>query len=105
MVGPMPAIKVTSETSLSPKECFSRITKMFETDADIKKLDSGFKCNFDEKSLSGTAEGKQFKANMKVVPANQGSSVEILVDLPFHLALVKGMVQSTLEKKLHKALA
>lgn len=102
---PMPAIKITAETSLPPNECFTRVTKMFENDADLKKLDSKFVCRFDEKSLSGTAEGKLFKANMKILAAAQGSAVEIQVDLPFHLALVKGMVQKTLEKKLSSALA
>lgn len=101
----MPAIKVSSGTSLSPSECFDRIAKMFENDADLKKLDPKLKCSFDSKSLSGTAEGSQFTAKMKVTPAQEGSSVEIQVDLPFHLALVKGMVQKTLEKKLSSALA
>jgi hypothetical protein len=101
----MPAIKLTTETSLSPQECFSRIAKLFESDKDIRKLDSHFTCKFDEKSLSGTAEGKQFKAQMQVVPAKQGSSVQVEVNLAFLLTPLKGMVQKTLEKKLNAVLA
>ncbi len=101
----MPAIKVSSETKLSPKECFDRISNLFENDKDLRKLDPQLKCTFDEKSLSGTAQGSQFKAQMQVQPSKEGSSVEINVDLPFHLALVKGMVQKTLEKKLTSVLA
>jgi hypothetical protein len=101
----MPAIKLTSETSLSPQECFSRIAKMFESDKELRKLDPQFKCQFDEKSLSGTAEGKQFKAQLLVQPISTGSAVQIEVTLPFHLGLVKGLVQKTLEKKLSAVLA
>ena len=90
---------------MSPKECFARISNLFENDKELKKLDPELKCNFDPKSLSGTAHGKQFKAEMQVQPSQMGSSVEIKVDLPFHLTLVKGMVQKTLEKKLSSALA
>jgi hypothetical protein len=56
--------------------------------------------------LSGTAKGSKFTANMKVVSQAQGSSlVTIDVDLPLLLTPVKGLVQSTLEKKLKAALA
>ena len=101
----MPTIKVSAETRLSPKESFERVSRLFENDKELRKLDSELKCNFDPSSLSGTAQGKQFKAEMNVRPSAQGSSVELKVDLPFHLSLVKGMVQKTLEKKLSSALA
>lgn len=78
---------------------------MFENDRDLKKLDPGFQCSFDRAKLNGTAEGQQFKAKMSVSGSGQQSSVHIEVELPFHLALVKGMVQKTLEKKLAAALA
>jgi hypothetical protein len=42
---------------------------------------------------------------MKVKEHQAGSQVEIIVDLPLHLALVKGMVEKTLKKKLEEALS
>lgn len=101
----MPSVKVTSSSNLAPAECFSRVTKMFETDQDLRKLDPHFNCKFDAQGLKGTAEGKQFKATMNVLPSGAGSNVEIVVDLPLLLSPVKGMVQKTLEKKLASALS
>lgn len=100
----MPSVKVSAQTNLPPQECFGRVTQMLEKDAELRKLDPKYSCNFDSGSLSGTAEGSQFKAKMKVLPQGTGSEVEIQVELPFHLALVKGLVQKTLEKKLNSSL-
>jgi hypothetical protein len=46
-----------------------------------------------------------FKAKINVKEAGGGSNIQITVDLPLSLALMKGMVQKTLEKKLEEALA
>jgi hypothetical protein len=96
----MPTVKLAHQSDLSPTECFSRVSKLFETDVQLRGFDPHFKCEFDHQAHTGTAVGKQFKARMKVQPAAQGSTLELEVDLPFHLGLVKGMVQKTLEKKL-----
>lgn len=101
----MPSIKIAKSTVLSPQECYNRVTKMFETDKDLQKLDPKYKCEFDAKSLSGNADGSQFKAKMLVKPDKNGAQLTVDVELPFHLALVKGMVQKTLEKKLDQALS
>jgi hypothetical protein len=68
-------------------------------------LDPSYKAEFDAQTLSGSAKGSMFKANMNVKEAADGSKVELVVDLPFHLALVKGMVEKTLSKKLEEVLA
>ncbi len=78
---------------------------MLSNDKDLRKLDSKYKCEFNDKDLTGVADGSMFKAKMNIQAAGAGSKVEITVDLPFHLALVKGMVESTLKKKLEEALA
>ncbi len=100
----MPSVKISSQTPLSAQECYKRVSEMLANDGDLKKLDPKYACQFDEKTLSGRAEGSQFKATLKVSPQGPGSEVEIVVELPFHLALVKGLVQKTLEKKLNSAL-
>lgn len=100
----MPAIKVSSQTNLAPEECFKKIAAFFESDADLRRLDAGYKCQFDAKSMTGTATGSQFKAKLAVKPDAAGSVVSVEVDLPFHLSLLKGMVQKTLEKKLSAVL-
>lgn len=101
----MPSLKIAKETPLSAKDSFQRITQLLESDKDLRKLDSKYKCEFDASSLSGRADGAHFKAQMKVTAAGSGSHVEVSVELPFHLALVKGMVEKTLSKKLDEALS
>jgi hypothetical protein len=100
----MPKVIVKKETSMDAEETFLKISKMLSEDGHLKKLDPKYICKFDENSKSGTAQGAQFKAEMSVKSTTKGSSVEIVVDLPFHLTLVKGVVESTLKKKVEEAL-
>jgi hypothetical protein len=102
--GGMPKLTVTRETSLSSQEAFEKITHLLENDKELNKLDPGYKCDFDSGSLSGTAVGKQFKAKMHIKDKGSGSEVELLVDLPMTLTLVKGLVKSTLQKKVDAVL-
>ena len=101
----MPSLKITKETLLSTTDSFQRITKLLESDKDLRKLDSKYQTQFDASSLSGSANGQHFKAQMKITARGEGSHVEVSVELPFHLALVKGMVEKTLSKKLDEALS
>lgn len=101
----MPSLKIEKDSSLSAQDSYQRITQLLENDRDLRKLDAKYKCQFDPNSLSGSADGQHFKAKMKIVSNGSGSRVEVAVDLPFHLALIKGMVEKTLSKKLDEALA
>ena len=101
---PMPKVSVIKETQKSSKEAFSLVRGFLDNDRDLKKLDPAYACTFDESNLSGTATGKMFKAHMTVKSAGSGSKVEIVVDLPLALALAKGVVQKTLQKKLDETL-
>jgi hypothetical protein len=101
----MPSIKVEKQSKLTADDSFKRISDLLSNDRDLRKLDSKYKCEFNAKDLSGVADGSMFKAKMKVREHQAGSQVEIIVDLPLHLALVKGMVEKTLQKKLEEALS
>lgn len=101
----MPSIKVEKQSPLSADDSFKRVSNLLSNDKDLRKLDASYKCEFNSKDLSGKADGSMFKAKMNVKESGGGSKVEITVDLPFHLALVKGMVEKTLQKKLEEALA
>ncbi|MGE0526158.1 MAG: hypothetical protein AB7G93_20135 [Bdellovibrionales bacterium] len=101
----MPSIKVEKQTSLSPGDSFKRISDLLSNDKDLRKLDPKYKAEFSPETLSGSADGSMFKARMNVKDAAGGSKVEIVVDLPFHLSLVKGMVEKTLRTKLEQVLA
>lgn len=101
----MPTVKINKNCNLSPQDCFSKITAMLENDKELQKLDPGYKCNFNSDDLSGTAKGKQFKADMNVKSEGDGSALELTVDLPFHLGLVKGLVEKTLQKKVDSLLS
>ncbi len=98
--GPMPKVKVESQSKHSPQNTFEKIKSMLETDKELRKMDSSYKCTFNESQMTGTAKGGKFEANMKVAPAGDGAHVQIEVELPFLLTPVKGIVQSTLQKKL-----
>lgn len=100
----MPTLDIKYPSTKSPKESFDIFTEVLKNDKDLKKLDPQYSCSFDDNSLSGSATGSQFKAAMKVVQQGAGSEVQLKVELPFHLGLVKGMVKKTLEKKLADSL-
>ena len=102
---PMPSVKIERQTKLSAADSFKRISDLLSNDKDLRKLDPKYKADFNSSTLSGTADGSMFKAKLSVKDAGGGSKVEITVDLPFHLALAKGMVEKTLSKKLEEALA
>lgn len=77
---------------------------LLESDKDLRKLDS-YVCNFNEATFSGSAKGNKFEADMKVTPAGDGAQVQIDVSLPLMLTPVKGLVQTTLQKKIDTILA
>lgn len=101
----MPTVKLEKSTKHAPNDAFQKISGLLENDSELRKLDPKYTCDFDQKSLSGTATGSQFKANMNISPDGDGSKVSIAVELPFHLGLIKGMVSKTLDKKLDEALS
>lgn len=72
-------------------------------DKDLRKLDSNYKCQFDDGTLTGTAKGKQFEAKLKVVSGSK-TQVSLEVNLPLLLTPFKGMVETTLNKKLDSVL-
>jgi len=98
----MPKVKVLHISNKSPEECFAKIQTLFENDKDIRKLDANFTCDFDEDNLCGTANSKQFKAEMEISDHSDGAEVNLVVTLPMHLALAKGVVKTMLTKKLEK---
>jgi hypothetical protein len=101
----MPKVKAESNTNRPPQETFNKIKQMLETDRDLRKFDPNLACTFNESDMTGIAKGSQFKANMKVTSQGAGSHVEIEVELPLMLTPVKGVVQSTLQKKLDSVLS
>jgi hypothetical protein len=101
----MPKLTVKKTCSMPPEDAFSKFSEILKNDTELKKLDAAYSCQFEASDLTGVATGKMFKAKMKVAKNSAGSEVEIEVELPFALSLIKGMVQNTLQKKLDKALA
>ncbi len=101
----MPSLKIQKQCSLTAQDAFKRVSDLLSNDKDLKKLDPKYKAEFDQQTLSGTADGSMFKAKLNVKEVGSGSTLELVIELPFHLALMKGMVEKTLQKKLDETLA
>src|SRR5262245_29479446 len=99
----MPKISIEKTSSLSPEETFSKIKTFLTDDKDLRKLDSNYQCQFDEKSLTGSAKGKQFEAKLKVASGSK-TRVSLEISLPLLLTPFKGMVEKTLTHKLDSLL-
>lgn len=84
---------------------FKRISDLLSNDADLRKLDPNLKVDFDSTKRSGTATGSMFKARMNVAENDAGSQVELVVDLPMALTLMKGMIEKKLRTKMDEVLA
>jgi hypothetical protein len=102
----MPSIQLKVPTNLSAKESFERIKKVLENDSDLKKLDSSYVCQFDEKNCSGSAKGSKFSANLTVADkGSNASEVNLKVEFGLLLTPFKSMIENTLNQKIAKALA
>ncbi len=100
----MPKFKIEASSKYKPEETFQRIKTLLETDKDLRKLDT-YTCNFNPTAFSGSAKGNKFEADMKVTSVGEGAQVQIDVSLPLMLTPIKGLVQTTLQKKLDTILA
>lgn len=101
----MPTIKLEKSSKKTPQEAFAQIKNFLETDKELQKLDPKLKYDFDAAGLKGNAKGSYFEAKLNVSANADGSNVSLVVELPFHLSLMKGMVEKTLGKKVEQALA
>jgi len=94
-----------TKSNLSDAEAFERLKTVLNDDPELRKLDSSYKCNFDDAAKQGTAKGSKFEAHLNVEANGDGSDVAIEVKLPLMLSPFKSVVESTLKKKVAKALA
>lgn len=100
----MPKVKVESKSKYTATETYQKIKSLLENDKDLRRMDADYKCDFNDSGLSGCAKGGKFSANLQVTAKGEQSTVCIEVDLPLMLTPVKGVVQSTLQKKVDAAL-
>lgn len=68
-------------------------------------MDAKLTCEFQDAKKTASAKGSQFKADISVKDAAQGSLVTVVVDLPLLLSPFKGKVEDVLKRKLTKHLA
>lgn len=101
----MPKLTVQHDSALPPQEAFSKIKTFFNGDDDIRRLDPKLQCTFQDSDMTGKATGSQFKADIAIKPSSQGSTVQVIVDLPFLLSPFKGKIEDTIKRKLTKHLA
>jgi hypothetical protein len=101
----MPSIKIERQSKHNAIETFQRLRQLLDQDKELRRLDPNYKCHFETENRTGRAESKLFTASLQVKEGTGGCHIELAVELPFHLALVKGMVKKTLEKKLDETLS
>lgn len=83
---------------------FAKVQKVLEGGADLKKFDPKVDCSFDPKTKTCQIKGSQFKADLKVAPAGDGSKISVTVDLPLLLMPFKGKISESLVKMFEKHL-
>lgn len=98
----MPKLNIEKTLSVDATEAFTKLKNFLESDGDLRKMDAGYQCSFDDSQKKGEAKGKQFKASLRVEPSGRGSKVAIDVDLPFLLTPLKGTIEASLRKKLDR---
>ena len=101
----MAKIQINRTSPQSTQNAFTKIKSLFENDPDLKRIDSNYKCQFDDAACTGTAKGKMFDAQLRVSANGTGSSVDLTVTLPLMVSPLKGTIEKTLSAKLEKALA
>lgn len=101
----MPKVTIDHKSQLGAQEAFVKIKTFFETDQDIRRFDPKMHCSFNDSSMTGKANGSQFKADISVKGESTGSMIQVVVDLPLLMAPFKTKVQEVITKKLSKYLA
>lgn len=100
----MPKFTVDHDSQKPAPETFEKVKEFLLSSNDLKKYDSSINLDFDEAKMTCHIKGRQFKANMNVVPQSSGSKVSIVVDLPFLLTPFKSKVEESLTRMLSKYL-
>ncbi|MFN8792401.1 MAG: polyhydroxyalkanoic acid system family protein [Bdellovibrionales bacterium] len=83
---------------------FEKVQKVLEGGTELKKFDPNIQCDFDPTSKTCHIKGSQFKAELKVAPAGEGSKISVTVDLPLLLLPFKSKISESLSKMFDKHL-
>lgn len=100
----MPKFSIEYPTSHGVTDTYTKLKDLLEKTDAIKKYDPKAECKFNDSNQSCDLKGSQFKGDLKVVAAGQGSQVTVNIDLPFILTPLKGTIQDSLTKMLKKHL-
>ncbi len=101
----MPKINIEKMSSKSPRDSYAAIKNMLSDDPDLRNLDRSYQCQFDDASLSGRAKGQKFEATLTIAETGPQAKVQLEVQIPLMLTPFKGLIETTLTKKLEKALS
>lgn len=101
----MPKVNFEMPAPLNADQAFSKIQTFLNSDNHFKRIDPKVSATFDQSNKSCQINGSQFKADLKVTPANDKCLVAVEVDIPFALALFKGKIKEEIEKAFKKVLS
>jgi len=97
----MPKVNVETPSSHSKEKTFEIVQSLLSNDADLKKIDPNYSCEFNAANCSGKIYGSKFDAEIEI----KEQSVSMTVEIPFMLSPFKGQIKDNLEKKLTQALS
>ncbi len=100
----MPTININHSSPFTARETFNKAKALLSQGEGLKKFDSHIQYQFDDSTMSGELNGRQFKARLNVTESGDKAHVSIVIDIPFPLIPFKGQIQASIEEKLNQLL-
>jgi len=100
----MPKFQVVHQSAQEPEVVFEKLNQFMAQKDEMAKFDSSAKWTGDAQKRIGQLKGKQFSAQVSVVPDAGGSKVTFEIEIGILLTPLKGKISEILLAKLNKHL-
>ncbi len=102
----MAKINFELPSPIDSAKTFARIKTFLQGENSFKKFDPKVTCTFDEPAMKCSVKGSQYSASLQTLEKDSDSSlIAIEIEVSFALSLLKGTIQSELEKNLKRILS
>ncbi len=100
----MAKLSITHQTKHSSQKSFALISEFLGNPEELKKWDSKATWTEDKELKKGQIKGKQFSAQVMVLPIENGSEVKFDIEIGLLLTPLKSKITEILKSKLQKHL-